>query len=298
MSTPRDLALTFAGGGNRSFYQLGLLERWGEALLPRLGVMSTCSAGACVATLWLSGREAQARALWSRRREGLLKNFDWTLLLRGRNPAPHGPIYRDTLIEAYRDGGLERIRAQPFPIQVLAAAFPPRLPAQVGVALGLGAYNLEKRIRPGMLHPSFGRKLGFRSVVVDARTCDTPEELAALVVASSATPPFTPIGRFRGQALLDGGMIDNVPADVAEVAPTIERNIVLLTRRYPSHLTGLHGRRLYVAPTEPVPIHRWDYTRPDLVDATIELGRRDADFHLPALESFVGPLFPNGRPSP
>src|SRR5690606_6802167 len=263
---------------------------------PRLGAMATCSAGACVATLWLSGRDAEARALWLRRRESVRKNFDWSLLLRGRNPAPHGPIYRDTLLEAYRDGGLERIRAQPFPIHVLTAAFPPRLPAQLGVALGLGAYNLEKRLRPATLHPPSGRKLGFRSVVVDARSCETPEELAALVVASSATPPFTPIGRFRGQALLDGGMIDNVPADVGEVDPAITRNVLLLTRQYPSHLTGLHGRRLYIAPTEPVPIHRWDYTRPDLVDATIELGRRDADFHRAALESFVGPL--DADPSP
>src|SRR5690606_32670132 len=101
MTTSRDLALTLAGGGNRSFYQLGLLERWGEALFPRLGAMATCSAGACVATLWLSGRDAEARALWLRRRESVRKNFDWSLLLRGRNPAPHGPIYRDTLLEAY-----------------------------------------------------------------------------------------------------------------------------------------------------------------------------------------------------
>ena len=30
-ATPgRDLALTFAGGGNRAFYQLGMLREWGD----------------------------------------------------------------------------------------------------------------------------------------------------------------------------------------------------------------------------------------------------------------------------
>jgi predicted acylesterase/phospholipase RssA len=45
----RDIALTFAGGGNRAFYQLGLLNAWQETLLPRTAVVAACSAGACVA---------------------------------------------------------------------------------------------------------------------------------------------------------------------------------------------------------------------------------------------------------
>jgi len=281
---PRDVALTFAGGGNRSFYQLGLMLQWGERVWPRLASIGACSAGACVATLWLSGRESVARAFWHKRRMGVHKNLDWTALLRGRNPAPHGPIYRDTMLCAYAEGGLERIAAQPFPIYVLAAAFPRALPGSLGVLVGLGAYSLEKRLRPEMLHPSLGRRVGFRSVLVDARTCQSPEELADLVIASSATPPFTPVGSFRGQALLDGGMIDNVPADAAETVGPVRSNIVILTRRYPEDVLGLRGRRLYLAPSEPVPIHRWDYTRPELVDATLALGERDAVLYRPFLE--------------
>jgi hypothetical protein len=34
--------------------------------------------------------------------------------------------------------------------------------------------------------------------------------------------------------------------------------------------------RWYLAPGEPVPISRWEYTRPDLVAATIALGDREA----------------------
>jgi len=53
-------------------------------------------------------------------------------------------------------------------------------------------------------------------------------------------------------------MIDNVPAFVVEGAPGVRRNLVLLTRPYDPATLGVHGPRLYVAPTRPVPVSRWD----------------------------------------
>jgi Patatin-like phospholipase len=286
----RNIALTLAGGGNRAFFQLGLLHRWSERLLPRLGAVAACSAGACVAVLLFSGREVATRSFWQARRGKMVRNLEWTRVLRGRSPAPHGEIYRDTLLCAAAEGGLERVRAQPFPVLVLTAAFPRRVPAPLGAAMGLAAYNLEKRLRPGMVHPSFGRRIGFVPQLFDARSCESVEELADLVIASSSTPPFTPIGRFRGHALLDGGMIDNVPAAAAETVDGIRRNLVLLTRPYPRNVLGEQGssgQRLYVAPSKAVPVEVWDYTRPDLVDATVAMGEREAELHETALRRLL-----------
>ena len=283
----RDLALTFAGGGNRAFYQLGLLRSLGADLLPRIAAIASCSAGACVATMWLAGRHREADRFWKKRREGVERNFVWRELLRGKSPTPHAPIYRDTLLHAFDDGGLERVRKLPFPLYVLASSLPTTLPTGIAVALGMLAYTVEKRVRPSMIHPTAGRVLGFRPVVVDARDCTTKEELAELVLASSSTPPFTPLGNFRGEKLLDGGHVDNVPAFVAEHAPGVRKNVVLLTRPYPPAALGRRGKRLYVAPTKPVPIGRWDYTRPDLLDATIAMGEAEADAHRDAIARFV-----------
>lgn len=288
MSTiTRDLALTFAGGGNRSFYQLGLLQRWESLLLPRTAVVASCSAGACVITTHLSGRADHARDYWLDRARGITRNFDWGKLLRGERPAPQGAIYRDTLLETFRGGGLERIRAQPFPILVLAAEFPALLPYPLAVALGIGLYSLERSLRRAP-HPVATRLLGFRAVAVDARSCETPEDLAALVLASSATPPFTPLGNYNGRRLLDGGMIDNAPAFVAEQAPGVRRSIVLMSRPYHPSVVGVQGRRLYITPTRPPPIGRWDYTQPHLLSATIEMGMAEAAVHQPALERYLG----------
>jgi predicted acylesterase/phospholipase RssA len=283
----RDLALTLAGGGNRAFYQAGLLNRWADRLLPRVRVIASCSAGACVATVFLAGRSDVTNEFWKQRRAGVTRNLDLRKLLVGQRPAPHGEVYRDTMVFAMRDGGLERLRQQPFPILVLTTGWPNWLPTTPAMLVGLAAYNLEKRLYPARVHPLFGRRLGFIPVAFDARDCETPEQLADLILASSASPPFTPVGQYGGQRLLDGGLVDNAPAFLAEQMAGVRRHLIMLTRPYPDGVLGRHGNRLYVGPTRPTPISRWDYTRPDLLDATIAMGERESEIHLARLNALL-----------
>ncbi len=283
----RDLALTLAGGGNRALVQIGLLRRWWPLLEPRVAAISTVSAGSSMAVSLFTGRERETTAYWLGRRAGVTRNVHWRRLLRGERPTPHTPIYRDTLRYALSDGGFERLRALPFPVFVLTALPPRWLPVPVAVLVGMSAYALERQIRYGHLHPSSGRRLGFRPSVHDLRECSTPEEVVDLVLASSATPPFTPIGRHGGRPLLDGGLVDNAPAFVAEDTPGVRRHLVLLTRPYPERSVGHKGNRWYLCPSEPVPISRWEYTRPDLIEATIALGDRDAALHDRSLREFL-----------
>ena len=288
----RDLALTLAGGGNRAFYQAGLLNRWADRLLPRLRVIAACSAGACVATVFLSGRSDETREFWKRRRDGVTRNFDWRQLLAGRRPTPHAEVYRDTVVFAMRDGGLERMRGQPFPILVLATGWPRWLPTTAAMLTGLAAYNLEKRLFPTRVHPRFGRQIGFVPMVFDARECETPEQLADLILASSASPPFTPVGQFGGRRLLDGGLVDNAPAFIAERGEGVRRQVIVLTRPYPHGVLGRHGERLYLGPSQPTPISRWDYTRPDLLDETIAMGERESERYVDALDQLLAESAP------
>jgi len=286
----RDLGLTLAGGGNRTLYNLALIERWAEQLEPRLAAVAGVSAGACMLCLYVAGRSTAAREFWHLRRRMVSRNLDPGRLLRGESFAPHGEVYRDTLLHAFADPeALARLQNAPYPILILAAAPPSPLPASLGTILGFGAYALEKSLRQGLLHPTFGRRLGFRPVVIDARTCTSAEEVASLVLASSSTPPFTPIGSFRGESLIDGGVIDNVPAWLVEETQGLRRNLVLLSRPYPQEVLGRRGKRLYLAPTKPVPCECWDYTRSDLAQATYLMGSRESAHHQPILNRFLGP---------
>ncbi|MCA9615114.1 MAG: patatin-like phospholipase family protein [Sandaracinus sp.] len=287
MSEQRDLGLTFAGGGSRAFYQLGLLERWGDQMLPRVAGVAGCSAGAAMAVLLYSGRIDRARKFFAERRQGVRGHMQWSRVLEGKRPFPHHDIYRATLIDALSEGGLENLRNQPFPIRFLCAAFPKAMPSVVGVALGLGFYTLEKAVRPKMVHPTFPQKLGFTPRAYDARDCESPEELTELVLASSSTPPFTRRGRFGQELLLDGSMVDNAPAYLLEDIPEVKRHVVLMTRPYKSELVGEQGDRFYVAPTRPLPISRWDYRQDAPVDETFQIGLDEATHHGPALERFL-----------
>jgi hypothetical protein len=282
-----DLALTLAGGGNRAFYQTGLLRRWGSKLLPRLRAVATSSAGASVALLFFSERGDQTGTFWKGRCSGITRNLDFRRLLRGERLAPHGVIYRETMVYAMQEGGLETIQALPFPILVVTSSLPAWATPTLATVVGLTAYSVEKRLRPERLHPTFGRRLGFEPRVYDARACRTPEEIADLVLASSATPPFTPVGRMEGKPVLDGGLVDNVPAFGAEAVEGVKKNLVLLTRPYPSAALGRRGTRLYIAPSCATPISRWDYTRPALLDETIAMGERESALHEPLLDDFL-----------
>jgi hypothetical protein len=98
------------------------------------------------------------------------------------------------------------------------------------------------------------------------------------------------VGRFRGQALLDGGMIDNVPAFIADTVPDVRRNLVLMTRPYHPDVIGRRGNRLYIAPSRPVPVGRWDYTMPDALFETVAMGEVEAAIHEAELNGLLTEL--------
>ncbi len=283
----RDVALTLAGGGNRALLQTGILRRRWPRLEPRIAGLAACSAGASIAVSLLTGRELESSAYWLGRRAGVTRNVDWRLLALGRRPTPHTPIYRDTLRYALAEGGFERLRAAPFPVLVLTAVPPRWVPAPLAALIGMTVYSVERQVRHGRLHPSSGRRLGFTPRAFDLRGCESPEDVIDIVLASSATPPFTPIGRREGQALLDGGLVDNAPAFLADRIPGVGRHLVLLTRPYPESSVGRKGNRWYLSPGETVPISRWEYTRPDLIAATIALGHREAGRREAELSEFL-----------
>ena len=136
-----------------------------------------------------------------------------------------------------------------------------------GVAFALDRYELR-------VHARWGSRFGFKPEVVSARTCADEQELTDLILHSSCTPPLLPLYRRGGRIVLDGGLIDNAPADwVGEARSTL----VLLSRRYGASLLPRSPNRTYVCPSEPVPIVKWDYTSPELIQSTFDQGRRDGE---------------------
>ena len=284
----RDLGLVFAAGGNRSFYQLGLMRSWRERLLPRTGVVAACSAGACMAVLSLTGREAEAEEFWKSRRGPITKNFEWGRLLKGERPTLHEEIYRETLLFAFAGGGFERVRSLPFPVYVLTTGYPRSLPPMLAALLGLWAYKLDAKARGAGRNGPYARRAGFSGVAYDARACDSAAMLADLIIASSATPPFTAVGRVAGRRLLDGGIISTAPVFLTDSVPGVDRRVVFMTTPLPgvSHANAADNV-FYAAPSAPLEVATWDLTRPELIEKAIETGERDAERLSESLDDFL-----------
>jgi predicted acylesterase/phospholipase RssA len=278
-------ALVFAGGGCRCFWQIGFLDALAEhngALLAPRHVVGV-SAGSAMATMRLAGGTERARQLFAELTAQNDKNvYPERLWRRGEPVMPHVGMYSAALRGAFDAEALATLAQAP-PIDVLLARPPRWLPPAAGLLLGFGAYMLERRFRDGV-HPSWPAAIGFTPELVRVQDViagyerdpeAAREALVALVLASSCTPPVTPFLSWAGQPVFDGGLFDNVPAFA--VPADCERTLVMLTRRYPEEQLPRDPRKLFVQPSEPIPVDKWDYTSPELLDETYGLGRRDGE---------------------
>jgi hypothetical protein len=266
-------AVVFAGGGCRCFWQVGFWEVAAPALGLRPRVAGAVSAGAAMACMLLADAVRDGVAYFKSRVADNRRNVYPLNALAGRPMFPHPQIYRDTILATLDAARLERLRAGP-DVRVLVALVPRWLGPRSGFLLGLLAYEAETFVQRGP-HAALGRRAGFVPQVASVRECRTPEDLADLILHSSCTPPITPVYRRGARAVLDGGLIDSTPVETIP-APQPPM-LVLLTKQYPPGSIPRVPGRVYVQPSEPIPIHKWDYTSPERVQATYDLGRRDGE---------------------
>lgn len=275
--------VVFAGGGCRCFWQAGFWSVAAPALNLQPRAISAVSAGSAFACAAAAGILERVLADFVQRTAANPKNFYWGRLL-GRQPAfPHGQIYRDAILASFDAAVLDRLHAGP-DVRILLARPPRWVPTTLALLAGFVAYRLDRALRKGV-HPTWARRLGFSIEVVSAKTCDTADALADLILQSSCMPPLTPIYRRGGMPVVDGGMIDGTPVELLNDCKTV---LVLLSRRF-AQLPQTPGH-CYVQPSAPVPISMWDYASPRLIEQTFDLGRRDGEKFVRSAEERTGHL--------
>ena len=270
-------SVVLAGGGNRCFWHAGF---WREvqgplALAPRqIAAVSAAGAIACAITAGI-GEEA-LRLFQTATRANPRNCYPRNFL--GKDPVfPHERMYRKAVLDLFDPPALARVHAGP-DIRMLLGHMPRWLGPRTGFLAASAAYNFDKHVRR-VVHPTTPRAIGYRPEVVSVRECSTPETLADLILASSCSPPMTSSLKWKGRYVLDGGVVDNVPACALDGAPGA--TLVMLTRRYPA-LPDIPGRT-YVQPSAKIPVGSWDYTSPEGIQAAYDLGRRDGEAFLEAL---------------
>lgn len=273
--------LTFAGGGNRCYWQGG----WYETVAPRIGLkprrVAGASAGAFAMLYTALGLGPSVRELVREACADRTSDLDWRALRHGGRLFPVGEMYRDLLARVLTAEHLDTLRRQAdFRI---AISRPPRFwPLPVAAALGIGAYQLEKRLRRPV-HPTAGRRLGFRPELIRIADCTDPGELVAALMASASVPPFMPAGVVGARAALDGGLVDSAPAWVNEdLEAAGEPTLVLLTRPFAT-VPAIRGRT-YVRPSRTIPISQFTIRDWEGIRLAYELGMRDGEDFLRALD--------------
>jgi len=268
---PRFDSVVFAGGGSRCFWHAGF---WREvqgplALNPRQ--IAAVSAAGAIACALNAGIGENALRLFQAATRTNPRNF-YPRNVFGKDPVfPHERMYRKAVLDLFDTAALAKVHAGP-EIRMLLGHMPRWLGPRTGVLAASAAYNFDKRIRR-VVHPTTPLAIGFRPEVVSVRECATPEVLADLILASSCSPPMTPLLKWKGRYVLDGGVVDNVPACALDDNPG--ETLVMLTRRYPT-LPDIPGRT-YVQPSVTLAVSAWDYTSAERLQSAYDIGRRDGE---------------------
>jgi hypothetical protein len=265
-------AISFAGGGNRCYWQGGFWEAASERLDLAAPRMVAASAGAFACIYSLLGLGPRVRALVYAGCGPQVKNFDFAAWRAGKPLCPVGGLYRALIDEVIDTPGLARLQGMT-DLSVTVTRLPGWLPPLVGAAVGICAYQIEKKLfHP--VHPRFGRVLGFRQEFVRVRDLASAAALGDLLIASSCVPPFMPITRIEGVPAFDGGLVDNVPVGpLAAIEQAGGRTLVLLTRQY-KHVPKV-ANRTYMQPSARVAVKQFDVTDPAGMRAAYELGLKD-----------------------
>ena len=285
--------VVFAGGGNRCWWQAG-----GDTVAPELGLRPRVIAG-------LGRRRHRLYAHDSREtlayyREVLADNRSnayWGNLLRGKRVFPHFGIYRAALLTLFGQERLARLGDAPrsasgWPTSRAGAvrAWRWRRACWPTTSTSTCSRRCIRAWGEARLPPRIRAGAGLRH----ARGAGRP---AAAVVLHTALHAGAAPRRPRGTGRRP---VDNVPVDALDDA---EGDVlVLVTRLYPRPprfvLARRGQRRLYLQPSQRVPVSSWDYTRPEGMELAYALGRRDGEAFLrewPAIRRHSCPPWPEGR---
>lgn len=202
-------AVGLAGGGNRCYWQSGFLKAFSEhhPLNPRFYV--AVSASAYHGAMHLAGVGDRVRESAFAFAEQGHRGVDWGALRRRESPLVVGKLFRQLLADAFGEEELATLKAAP-PMLIQLSGLPDWMPGALGALGSIGAYQIEKLLTDGT-HSKAGLRMKLRPTWISTHNCDYPGELVDALMATSSVPPFMPVGRVRGRAYLDGGLVDNPP---------------------------------------------------------------------------------------
>ena len=233
------------------------------------------SAGAAIACAFAADRLDAGVEAFKEAVSRNKKNFYPSHLFSRKPVFPHAAMYRGLLSDVLNDSGMKALQRGP-DVEILLCRPPRRLPSVTVKALLLGI-GLGRRLSSQRICSTLIRTSGLSPEFVSVRSCGDARGVTDLVLASSSTPPFTPLFSYQGRHALDGGVLESVPmsglptAGAGALVVLTSPNHPLTQQASVSPQSGV----TYVAPSRHVEGAPWDYANPRLLDAFYSLGKED-----------------------
>lgn len=263
--------IVFSGGGLRCFWQGGFLTRLGQDRTWRPKRVTGVSGGALAGAAWLAGKgQALLDEMCSRfeKRDTNMDLFD----ADEDGITPHQRIYCDVVATVMDEAATARVADGP-QFQILIAHPPDTgAPTLTGTALA-ATYEAELHI-VGAPHFGWAEKMGLTAHLVDANKAAREGQLVDLINAAAVIPPVFEPPLWNRRRVVDGGMADQAPMPDPDEGQTV----ILLTRDY-KRIPETPGR-IYVSPGTETPADKIDFTDPQKLRDTWDLGARDAERYL------------------
>lgn len=288
MSSP--FSIVFAGGGCRSFWSLGAYRALRDRL-PRPAEIAGVSAGSAMALAVATDTVDRMLEIFLAKTDANRRNFYPERLLVGRRAFPHEQMYRSTVAQCLEEGGWEQLSTAPR-VRILQAFVEPGRPVIRTIYAAVRAYTARRK--GGELHGPEAPYDGIGEEVDIAQDAETAADLIDRVLRSSTSPPVTSLPTIEGKTYVDGSVVDAVPVRALSAGARAGRVLVLLTRRYPGGSLPATPNHLYLMPSAPPPIHKWDYTSPDRITDALNAGLEDAKGFVARVDAFLGTSRPGG----
>ena len=272
--------VVFAGGGNRCWWQAGVVERLSEQACWQARRLIGVSAGAGIATAFSTGRLQESLRAAIDRFDNTPRNIVWRDLLKGQRPFMLPRLYPDWISSFLGSADLRKLRGGALSVDVAITRPIPCLPLTLSTIVALALYSTEK-FWLKTFHGRLPHWVGLRPEYHDLTACQRLEDARDLLLASAAAVPITPAHKVRGRFALDGGFYDNVPLPQSRADDS--GTLVLLTRHRADLPRAFDFQgRIYLQPSRPVVATNMDCTSGSNVSKTHAQGREDAESWLKA----------------
>jgi len=276
------MAIGFAGGGNRCYWQGGFWEAFNGLIPQKPDYFVALSAGAyqCCFNIIGKGQEVRGRAFAIA--DELNDNLDWSRLKEGRSPFVVGKMFREFLAEVFDEQALAALQQAP---EICIQFSHPLswMPASLAAFGAISAYQIEKLVTGGT-YSQAGRYLGLSPSWLSTHAIKTPAELVDALMATSSVPPFMPVGQVNGRVALDGGLVDNPPTLLLSKTEAQGGRTLILSTRFGRRLPS-SGLRTVVGPSQDLKVDKFAINDAAGLKEAYHLGLKDGEAFAEALRT-------------